>query len=44
MPIINLAEDIARYLPQPRGDGGVVSTGLGGAAMGGILGSLLGDN
>lgn len=47
MPIINLAEEVARYLPQPRGDiggGGMLGMGMGGAAVGGILGSLLGDN
>ena len=47
MPILNLAEEIARYLPSPGGsDGGgsVLGMGVTGAAVGGILGSLLGDN
>ena len=47
MPIINLAEEIARYLP--RGDGGGrgggnVGTAIGGAAVGGLLGSLFGGD
>ena len=42
MPIINLAEEIGRYLPQR--DGGSSSGPVaGGAALGGILGGLLGD-
>ena len=47
MPIINLAEEIARYLPgnEDRGSrGGSVGTAIGGAAVGGLLGSLFGDN
>ncbi|MBV8971692.1 MAG: TIGR00266 family protein [Sphingomonadaceae bacterium] len=46
MPIINLAEEIARYLPRgdaPRG-GGNVGTAVGAAAVGGLLGSIFGDN
>ncbi len=47
MPIINLAEEVARYLPQPRGEGvgggSMLGMGATGAAVGGILGSLLGD-
>ena len=51
MPILNLAEEIGRYLP--RGEGGGSSTFSGGsvlgvgaaaAAVGGIFGSLLGDS
>jgi len=43
MPILNLAEEIGRYLPQPKNGGnwGTVGTA---AAAGGILGSLFGDN
>jgi len=50
MPILNLAEEIARYLPHPGGDTGANSTvgGVaGGAALGaaaGILGSLFSSN
>ena len=46
MPIINLAEEVARYLPgndSGRGGGGV-GTALGGAAVGGLLGSLFGGD
>ncbi|HZP99536.1 MAG TPA: TIGR00266 family protein [Reyranella sp.] len=48
MPIMNLAEEIGRYLPN-RGDGATTTTGtIGGAvaatAVGGILGSLLGGS
>ena len=46
MPIINLAEEVARYLPgndQARG-GGNVGTAIGGAAVGGLLGSLFGND
>ena len=46
MPILNLAEEIARYLPQ--GDGRATGATIGGiaagTAMGGLLGGLLGDN
>ena len=45
MPVLNLAEEIARYLP--RGDGGRsgnVGTAVGAAAVGGLLGSIFGDN
>ncbi len=48
MPILNLAEEIARYLPNgDQGGGGIgtVATGLAGAGVvGGILGSILGSD
>ncbi len=47
MPIINLAEEIARYLPSGDGGGrggGGVGTAIGGAAVGGLLGSLFGGD
>jgi uncharacterized protein (TIGR00266 family) len=46
MPIINLAEEVARYLPSGDGGGrgGNVGTAVGAAAVGGLLGSLFGDN
>lgn len=51
MPIMNLAEEVARYLPTPRaetgGVGGAIGGALGGttgAVVGGVLGSLLGGN
>jgi uncharacterized protein (TIGR00266 family) len=47
MPILNLAEEIARYMPG-NGDRGSVNTALGsgaaGAAIGGVLGSIFGNN
>lgn len=46
MPIINLAEEIGRYLPQngeARSSGSSLGVGATGAVVGGILGSLLGD-
>ena len=49
MPIMNLAEEIGRYLPGNSGDGagtnvgGAVATGVAGGVVGGILGSLFGD-
>jgi hypothetical protein len=51
MPILNLAEEIARYLPGREdsnvaagaGIGRVVGGGVGGAALGGLLGGLLGN-
>ncbi|MGH6957679.1 MAG: TIGR00266 family protein [Caulobacteraceae bacterium] len=47
MPILNLAEEIARYMPQAE-NGGPVGNAVAGAAtvgvVGGILGSLLGGN
>ncbi len=47
MPIINLAEEIARYMPSGDGDRGPVGRIAGGAAaagvIGGLLGSVLGD-
>jgi uncharacterized protein (TIGR00266 family) len=45
MPILNLAEEIARYLPahaETTTNSGNVGTTVGAAAVGGILGSLLG--
>ncbi|MDE2404080.1 MAG: TIGR00266 family protein [Sphingomonadales bacterium] len=47
MPIMNLAEEVARYMPQGSGEGGggrVLQAGAGAAVVGGILGSLLGDS
>jgi uncharacterized protein (TIGR00266 family) len=47
MPILNLAEEIARYLPSGRSEqvniGPVVGTGAAGAVVGGILGSIFGN-
>jgi uncharacterized protein (AIM24 family) len=44
MPIMNLAEEIGRYLPGVGSDGGSTLGKVAGvAAVGGILGSLLGD-
>ena len=45
MPILNLAEEIGRYLPGGGGSdgGGTLGKVAGAAAVGGILGSLLGD-
>jgi uncharacterized protein (TIGR00266 family) len=44
MPIMNLAEEIGRYLPMGDGERGgansVISTGIGVAAVGGLLGSM----
>lgn len=47
MPIMNLAEEIGRYLPGSHGDSGgssAVATGVGGAVVGGLLGSLFGSS
>jgi hypothetical protein len=48
MPIMNLAEEIARYLPSGEGERGGVSTalglGAGAAAVGGILGGVFGGD
>ena len=47
MPIINLAEEIARYLPAGEGSGrggGNVGTAIGATAVGGLLGSLFGGD
>ncbi len=47
MPILNLAEEIARYLPQnnSRGAGGAVGTVATAGVLGGVLGGLFsGDN
>lgn len=47
MPILNLAEEIARYLPGDDGErsnvGGLVKTGAAGAVIGGLLGGMLGN-
>jgi uncharacterized protein (TIGR00266 family) len=46
MPIMNLAEEIARYLPgnNQSNAGGTLGGMAAGGAMGGILGGLFGDN
>ncbi|HEX3952406.1 MAG TPA: TIGR00266 family protein [Stellaceae bacterium] len=48
MPVMNLAEEIGRYLPNKSGESsstaGSVATAAGGAVVGGILGSLFGGN
>jgi uncharacterized protein (TIGR00266 family) len=46
MPIINLAEEVARYLPAGDGGGrsGNVGTVVGATAVGGLLGSLFGGD
>ena len=48
MPILNLAEEIGRYLPQGEGGGSsggsMLGAGAAAAAVGGIFGSLLGDS
>lgn len=52
MPVINLAEEIARYLPSEKavdagagaGIGRVVGGGAAGAAIGGLLGGILGND
>jgi uncharacterized protein (TIGR00266 family) len=46
MPVMNLAEEIARYLPPPAQTttSGSVGGAVGAAAVGGILGSLLGGS
>ncbi len=46
MPIINLAEEVARYLPrggEGGGRGGNVGTAIGATAIGGLLGSVFGE-
>jgi hypothetical protein len=44
MPIMNLAEEIGRYLPGGGSEnGGTLGKVAGAAAVGGILGSLFGD-
>jgi uncharacterized protein (TIGR00266 family) len=46
MPIMNLAEEIGRYMPTGEGGGrggSVLGAGLGAAAVGGILGSVFGN-
>lgn len=47
MPIMNLAEEIGRYMPMGRSEGGsagtLLGTGAAAAAVGGIFGSILGD-
>ena len=48
MPIMNLAEEIGRYLPLGQGErgstGSLLGAGVGMAAVGGILGSIIGDS
>jgi len=47
MPIMNLAEEIARFLPSSGGgerSSGAVGTGLAAGAVGGILGSIFGGD
>ena len=48
MPILNLAEEIARYLPsnggESRGGGTMLGTGVAAAALGGLFGSVLGQD
>ncbi len=46
MPIINLAEEIARYMPgnEGRGGGSTAGTAMGAAAVGGLLGSIFGGD
>jgi uncharacterized protein (AIM24 family) len=43
MPILNLAEEIARFMPA-RTETASSTNVLGGAAVGGLLGGLLGGN
>lgn len=47
MPILNLAEEIARHLPANEGGGGnmraAIGGGAAGAALGGLLGGILGN-
>jgi uncharacterized protein (TIGR00266 family) len=42
MPIMNLAEEIARYMPESSGSSGTVGNIAGAAAVGGLLGGLFG--
>ena len=48
MPIINLAEEVARYLPSGEGGGGRgggnIGTAIGATAIGGLLGSVFGGD
>jgi uncharacterized protein (TIGR00266 family) len=44
MPILNLAEEIARYLPMGQNRGGQVGTTVAAAGALGVLGGLLGGN
>jgi uncharacterized protein (TIGR00266 family) len=44
MPIMNLAEEIARYLPPPPNSGGGGNLAVGGLAVGGLLDILGGNN
>ena len=48
MPIMNLAEEIGRCLPLGNGErgsaGSLLGAGVGVAAVGGILGSIIGDS
>ena len=44
MPIINLAEEIARYMPSGEGGHGRIAGGAAAAGViGGLIGSVLGD-
>ncbi len=46
MPIMNLAEEIGRYMPMGEsnsGSGSILGAGIGAAAVGGILGSVFGN-
>jgi uncharacterized protein (TIGR00266 family) len=48
MPVLNLAEEIGRYLPQNSGEANTsaatVATGVAGSVVGGILGGLFGNS
>ena len=46
MPILNLAEEIARYMPNndQRGGGGGMASVAGAGVVGGVLGSLFGGD
>ncbi len=48
MPIMNLAEEIGRYLPQSEGSrgstGSLLGVGVAATAVGGILGSIIGES
>jgi uncharacterized protein (AIM24 family) len=44
MPILNLAEEIARYLPHQASNANVPTGVAAGGAIGGILGSILSGN
>jgi hypothetical protein len=40
MPILNLAEEIAKYLPKPSGEGQAVGGGVAGGLAGGLFNAL----